>query len=184
MVVGQWPRGGLAPRSQWRDRSGFAPDSLFSAGRLLTLWRHPASIDSKRSIISTAGRQRSSTGRRRRPSPVPHFGPRRSTPPRESGRVRSSKHGASAVRLRVRPRAEREAGEKPARSRHCNRALATDERGDLGSQIPAAEEEQTLSVERATPPRCRGAPTRFDRSWSGRGVANLLSTILRVVTIG
>ena len=35
---------------------------------------------------------------------------------------------------------------------------------DFGSQIPAAEEEQTLSVEKATPPRFLGAPTRFDHS--------------------
>ena len=59
--------------------------------------------------------------------------------------------------------AEREAGEIPARSRHCDRGPAPAdgeaacrlppcrklEPVDFGSQIPAAEEEQTLSVERA-----------------------------------
>jgi hypothetical protein len=46
------------------------------------------------------------------------------------------------------PGTEREAGEMPARSRHCNRGSAR-RRGDFGSQIPAVEEEQTLSAERA-----------------------------------
>ncbi len=47
--------------------------------------------------------------------------------------------------------AEREAGVNPARSRHCNRATRRASQAP-GSQIPAVEEEQTLSAERATPP--------------------------------
>jgi len=65
--------------------------------------------------------------------------------------------------------------ESPRALTECESARA---HGSFGSQIPAAEEEQTLFAERAHSALCIRAPTRFDPRWSGRGVACLLSTIL------
>lgn len=76
------------------------------------------------------------------------------------------KYGASTVRSQPaeqRAETEREAGERPARSRHCIRtAPSAQGRGRSGSQIPAVEEEQTLSAERANSALLSWGATRFD----------------------
>ena len=70
----------------------------------------------------------------------------------------------------------------PARSRHCDRVRTTRITSSRKSDTCCEGGADALRGESDSAPLW-GA-TRFDQAWSGRGVADLLSTILRVVIIG
>ncbi len=110
------------------------------------------------------------------------------------GRVIKSLQQAWCLRSQApgHPEAEREAGEMPARSRHCNRGsvrtsdaavdgrpVAPSGRGLRESDTCCRGGADAFRGESALRPDVAGRRLGSTTSWSGRGVANLLSTILR-----
>ena len=123
-----------------------------------------------------ADRHAAPDARRVRPRPLDGLGPRMLESPQQAWCLRSQAPGQTG--------AEREAGEKPARSRHCNRAPRRRARETRESDTCCRGGADALRGESALRPDVAGRRLGSTTSWSGRGVANLLSTILRAVTIG